>query len=910
MAKGEPAPLGRPEEAPLEPGSEDYKLHLPQSAVQPEDLNTKDDWVPRCAAPPPPPLALPFSFCISPAPCNLILSSLHLSILGLFWRPAPTQVHRPPLLLTRRRHPECIRLTGRHPFNAEPPPARLMERFITPAPLHYVRNHGAVPPLEWDAHRLAVVGLVNSPLELTMADILAMPAVDVTCTLVCAGNRRKEQNMVKKTIGFNWGPAGTGCSTWTGVRLGDVLARAGLAPGAAHVCLRGPKGELPRGEDGSYGTSISLRRAVDPAFDVILAYKQNGRLLLPDHGAPLRVIIPGYIGGRMIKWLEEVSVAADESSNYFHFHDNRVLPSHVDEVAANAEGWWYKPDFIINDLNINSAVTAPGHGEARELSAVGGCAFSGYAYSNGNKIIRCELSLDDGATWRLADITQRAPPTAAGKHWAWVWWALEVPFADLLGCREVLCRAWDATMNTQPNALTWNVMGMMNNCVYRVKVHPRPTPEGRFALAFEHPTLAGPAVGGWMNREGGDGAAAANAVVAPPPPAGARVIAMEEVEKHDTKASAWFAHEGRVYDATPFLTDHPGGADSILLVAGTDATDEFNAIHSTKARAMLADYYLGELAGADGRPVNGGDAGALPVAGAEAAASGHRNGNGAAAPAAANGNGAAAADADPVALNPKKRLAFPLIEKHELSHNVRRFRFGLPSPAHRLGLPVGKHVFLYAAVGGELVMRAYTPSSSDATRGFFDLVVKIYRAGESERFPAGGKMSQHLDTLAIGDCMEFKGPVGHVEYLGRGAYTLSGDPAPKVTKINMIAGGTGITPMFQVLQAALADPEDATEIALLYANQSPDDILLREELDALAAADARFKVWYTVDRVAEGEAWPFSVGFISEVMVRERLFPAAPDAAAFLCGPPPMIKFACLPNLEAVGFAPEQCIQF
>jgi nitrate reductase (NAD(P)H) len=102
--------------------------------------------------------------------------------------------------------------------------------------------------------------------------------------------------------------------------------------------MRGPKGELPKGDDGSYGSSITLHRALDPAYDVILAYKQNGRLLTPDHGFPLRVIIPGLIGGRMIKWLEEITVTAEESQNYYHFHDNRILPPNVDEEKAKAEG--------------------------------------------------------------------------------------------------------------------------------------------------------------------------------------------------------------------------------------------------------------------------------------------------------------------------------------------------------------------------------------------------------------------------------------------------------------------------------------------------------------------------------------------------------------------------------------------
>ena len=94
----------------------------------------------------------------------------------------------------------------------------------------------------------------------------------------------------------------------------------------------------PQGADGTYGTSLAFGTAMDPACDVMLAYKQNGRFLQPDHGFPLRMIIPGHIGGRMVKWLEEISVAGEESQNFYHFHDNRVLPPGVDQEKAKAEG--------------------------------------------------------------------------------------------------------------------------------------------------------------------------------------------------------------------------------------------------------------------------------------------------------------------------------------------------------------------------------------------------------------------------------------------------------------------------------------------------------------------------------------------------------------------------------------------
>lgn len=693
--------------------------------------------------------------------------------------------------------------------------------------------------------------------------------------------------MVKQTIGFNWGPSGNGCSTWTGIRLGDVLNACRIKTfeeGAKYVWMRGPKGELPKGDDGSYGTSITHLRAMDPQFDVILAFKQNGRWLTPDHGAPLRVIIPGYIGGRMIKWLEEITVGETESNNYYHFHDNRVLPSHVDETLANKERWWYKPDFIINDLNINSAIMSPGHDEVVSLSHNSMYKVRGYAYSNGNKIIRCELTLDDGKTWRLADIVKRADPTKYGKHWAWCWWEIDVSLAELMATKEIACRAWDSSMNTQPNTFTWNVMGMMNNCIFRVKIHPcamSSNTNGGLGLAFEHPTIAGPTVGGWMNRADKEASATAvvQAVAVPIIANGStKTFTMEEVEKHDHKDSAWFVHDGKVYDATPFLKEHPGGADSILLVAGTDATDEFNAIHSDKAKKQLLEYYIGDVAAIEPAAV--------------VVANGHH------------------VNKDLIALNPKKRIPFKLVLKDSLSRNVRRFRFALPSSEHRFGLPVGKHVFVYAKINEELVMRAYTPTTLDTDLEYFDLVIKVYFANEHPRFPDGGKLSQYLDTLDIGDSIEVKGPVGHMNYLGRGRYTLDGEER-SAKRFSLLSGGTGITPCYQVVKAALADAEDTTQFCLLYANVSPDDILLKDDLLALEREHPeRFKVWFTVDRADDCPDWKYSTGFISKDMIAQNLFPADADTVACVCGPPPMIKFACRPGLEGVGYSESQIIEF
>jgi len=697
-------------------------------------------------------------------------------------------------------------------------------------------------------------------------------------------------------------------------------------------------------------------------------------------------------------------------------------------------GWWYKPDFIINELNINSAIARPWHDELVALSHNSGAGqradraytVQGYAYSGGGrKVTRCEVSLDGGRTWRQADVSRGDRPTPAGKHWCWVRWSIDVRVAELAAIpprvvpgdapgssvaeRALIVRAWDASQNGQPSELTWNVMGMMNNCYYRVRVHhhvdnevrrsfgfsggalpvlgrrvgarlarpppPRARPPARFAaprshprtkrpirttppetpppsspqtqgqlyLRFQHPAPIQPGpLGtlGWreedaLARQGAaapapDPAAAKAASAAAAPGAAAdgavgaplRVITMAELERHADEASgAWFAYEGKVYDATPFLDEHPGGAESILISAGMDATDEFNSIHSAKAKGMLAKYLIGVL-------------GTEEEAAAAAASSAAAATTGAAAAATATATVAAAAattttSKELVALDPRKRVTLTLASREELSHNVVRLRFALPTPEHRFGLPVGKHVFLYASVNGETVMRAYTPTTADEVRGHFDLVVKVYRANEHPRFPDGGKMSQWLAALVPGeDTVDVKGPVGHFEYLSAGRYLLNRQPcALPARSISLIAGGTGITPCWAVLRAVLSEEngggggggndgddeqpqQPPVKLALLYANQTEDDILLREELEALAEQHPdRFSLYYTLDRPPE-TGWTHGKGFIDEAMCRKALLPPGEGAIVAMCGPPPMIKFACVPSLEKMGYGAESMITF
>ena len=275
----------------------------------------------------------------------------------------------------------------------------------------------------------------------------------------------------------------------------------------------------------------------------------------------------------------------------------------------------------------------------------------------------------------------------------------------------------------------------------------------------------------------------------------------------------------------------------------------------------------------------------------------------------------------------RERQKVPLVEKISLSHDTRLFRFGLSSPEMELGLPIGKHLKFFAPNvkgvkegewngrpdpdQGEEIQRSYTPTSCDADLGHFDLVVKIYKKGEKPQFPDGGKASQYLDSLTIGQEVEVSGPYGLIEYLGAGRLTVSRKEKPIMKHIGMIAGGTGITPMLQVIAAVLKEPADSSPtLSLLFANQTEEDILVREMLESLQEKHpARFRLWYTLDRPPQN--WKYSSGFINEEMIRSHLpAPNKENTCVLLCGPPPMIKFACEPNLEKVGFTKEEIFAF
>jgi len=230
------------------------------------------------------------------------------------------------------------------------------------------------------------------------------------------------------------------------------------------------------------------------------------------------------------------------------------------------------------------------------------------------------------------------------------------------------------------------------------------------------------------------------------------------------------------------------------------------------------------------------------------------------------------------ALDPQEYRKFQLKEKFIINHNTRIFRFALPNEEDILGLPTGQHISLRATINGKEVYRPYTPITSDEEKGYFDLLIKVYEKGA---------MSTYVDNMFIGDSIDVRGPKGKFQYA-----------ANMRKSIGMLAGGTGITPMLQVVKAILKNPQDKTEISLVFGNITEEDILLKKELDSLTAAHPNFKVYYVLNNPPKG--WTEGTGFISQEIIQSRLPAASKDTMIVMCGPPMMNK-AMLGHLTSLG---------
>ncbi len=314
-----------------------------------------------------------------------------------------------------------------------------------PAQAHFRREHFPVPhidPAEW---RLRLAGAVRTPAIVTLADLVTMPQRSAVVVLECAGHRRAE--LMPATPGLQWGPGAVSEATWTGVPLRDLLQRAGVEAQAAEVVLlgadRGPfEGSATRHR---YGRALPLRKALDP--DTLLAFEMNGRPIRPEHGGPVRAIVPGWYATDSVKWLERVHVSADEFDGPFQAIDYRFAP--LDDPG---------PGSRMERMPVHSLVTDPADAAAL---LPGAARVRGIAWSGGGVVTRVDVRVDDGP-WAKAAIVART-----GRHGRTFW---EHEWEATPGAHTIAVRARDAGGAVQPEQPIWNRRGYAVNAIHRVTV--------------------------------------------------------------------------------------------------------------------------------------------------------------------------------------------------------------------------------------------------------------------------------------------------------------------------------------------------------------------------------------------------------------------------------------------------------
>jgi sulfite oxidase len=339
------------------------------------------------------------------------------------------------------------------PFNAETGVESLGDA-VTDTDAFYVRGHGAVPEIDPAAWRLRVDGMVGRELSLSLATLReAFREQTVIATLQCAGNRRSRLMAIRDIPGeAPWGPGATGTAVWTGAALADVLALAGPLPGASDVGFEGADLSPEAQPAQRFGGSIPLDKA--SRSEVLLAWAMNGEPLAAVHGAPLRAVVPGYIGARSVKWLERIEVRSEPWVGYFQHVAYRLVPA--DGTPGPGVG------VPLGLVALNSEILSPRDGAT--LPA-GPTEIRGYAFAGGDRYVaRVDVSIDAGATWRQAELLDDLG------RWAWRHWRTSVTLAP--GVHELLVRAWDSSAATQPedDAALWNPKGYVNNARPRIRV--------------------------------------------------------------------------------------------------------------------------------------------------------------------------------------------------------------------------------------------------------------------------------------------------------------------------------------------------------------------------------------------------------------------------------------------------------
>ena len=321
---------------------------------------------------------------------------------------------------------------------------------ITPIGLHYLLIHFDIPRVEVSDWRLAIGGQVRRPLTLTLDDIKRRPAVTRAVTLECAGNGRA--NLSPRPVSQPWLFEAVGTAEWTGTPLRSLLDAAGPLDGAVEVVFTGLDRGVQGGIEQHYERSLSIAEAARD--EIFLAYAINGQPLPPQHGFPLRLVVPGWYGMTHVKWLRSITVVT------------RPFRGYQQEPAYHVTSTWDELGEPVTRMLPRSLMVPPGIPDflprTRRLG-LGTCILDGRAWSGRGRIVRVEVSTDGGRSWADAQLG------SDGGEFAWQSWRYAWE-ADQAGEYELCCRATDAAANVQPLTAPWNAHGVCNNQVQRITV--------------------------------------------------------------------------------------------------------------------------------------------------------------------------------------------------------------------------------------------------------------------------------------------------------------------------------------------------------------------------------------------------------------------------------------------------------
>lgn len=320
---------------------------------------------------------------------------------------------------------------------------------LTPIGLHYLLIHFDIPLVDAATWRLEIGGEVDHPLSLSLDELKQRPRTTVACTLECAGNGRAR--LEPRPLSQPWLDEAIGNAEWTGTRLAPILEEAGIKEDAVEILFTGLDRGLQDEIEHAYERSLALDEALRP--ELLLAYEINGQPLPPQHGYPLRLIVPGWYGMTHVKWLAQITAITEPFGGYQQAKQYRMKRDEDD------------PGEPLTRINPRSLLVPPGipdFPERRRFLEPGRHTLEGRAWSGWAPIERVEVSVDGGDTWHDAELDE---PTGdyGWRGWSYRWDAEP-------GEHELRSRATDSAGNTQPDEPEWNTGGYVNNAVQRVGV--------------------------------------------------------------------------------------------------------------------------------------------------------------------------------------------------------------------------------------------------------------------------------------------------------------------------------------------------------------------------------------------------------------------------------------------------------